>query len=278
MSYITMRDLPTGADFGAQMMACAGLYSVGKTTGHNPVIISNNEKDGYRLKLVPEMFKNFYNTFSKVDYLEHKWEWKKFRSGLLLDNEIYDLDKGINYNFPIGFNTYHYWIEKEKEIRELYEFSDEIKTLCSRFVSSVRRWDHKEVVAVHFRRGDYLKLSSLNLKLDYYYEAIKYFDPLKHSILLFSNTDEDVEWAENNFKPKGFTVYRTDHKYPLLIDMCVMSLCDHNIIANSSYSWWGAFLNNNPNKKIVCPHDYLNVPSLNYVNGNYYPKEWVAIM
>jgi len=61
-------------------------------------------------------------------------------------------------------------------------------------------------------------------------------------------------------------------------DMCLMTLCDHNIIANSTFSWWGAYLNQNPDKRVICPYNYLNHPSLNnIINGNYFPKEWISI-
>ena len=57
-----------------------------------------------------------------------------------------------------------------------------------------------------------------------------------------------------------------------------MSLCDHHITANSSYSWWGAFLCKNPNKKIICPTNWLKSthPS-SWMNGNYYPPSWINI-
>jgi len=54
-------------------------------------------------------------------------------------------------------------------------------------------------------------------------------------------------------------------------------MCDYNIIANSSFSWWGAYLNPSP-KEVICPYDYLNVPGLNeIINGKWFPKEWVAL-
>jgi hypothetical protein len=59
--------------------------------------------------------------------------------------------------------------------------------------------------------------------------------------------------------------------------MCLMTICDHNIIANSSFHWWGAYLNKNSNNKVICPHNYLNDKRFDYINGNWFPKEWNAI-
>ena len=56
-------------------------------------------------------------------------------------------------------------------------------------------------------------------------------------------------------------------------DMCLMSLCDHMIIANSTFSFWGAYLNRNPNKTIVCPYAWGN-PGM---DGKYFPKDWVSL-
>ena len=63
------------------------------------------------------------------------------------------------------------------------------------------------------------------------------------------------------------------------IDMYVMSLCDNNIIANSSFSFWGAFLNKNKEKKVICPHDFIGQQCTDYVymNGNWYPDNWIAL-
>ena len=59
--------------------------------------------------------------------------------------------------------------------------------------------------------------------------------------------------------------------------MLLMSLCHHNIIANSSFSWWGAYLNNNPNKKVVCPKQWFGVNYSHYNTDDLRPAEWIQV-
>ena len=67
-------------------------------------------------------------------------------------------------------------------------------------------------------------------------------------------------------------------KHSAGVDMCLMSMCDANIIANSTFSFWGAFLNYTPDKIVVCPHDWGGGKNADcYINGNYYPDSWIAL-
>ena len=111
-------------------------------------------------------------------------------------------------------------------------------------------------ISVHIRRGDYvtnLKTSAVhgNLELDYYKKAIHLIrKQLKNSFFFFFS--DDIELTKNNFNDENF--YFVENNYNDLVlpfkDLLLMKNCKHNIIANSTFSWWGAWLNENPNKMI----------------------------
>ena len=135
----------------------------------------------------------------------------------------------------------------------------------------------KELVSIHVRRGDYLNHDHF-CKLDtrYYSSAIAKFLPEieKYHFVVFSN---DIDWCKNNLIEENdlvtFLEPGTD-----AVDMMLMSLCDHNVIANSSFSWWAAFKNKNKNKKIICPKNYIRSYShYKFLNGNYCLPVWDAI-
>lgn len=131
-------------------------------------------------------------------------------------------------------------------------------------------------VMLNIRRADFLNndfhgtygkdyiLKGIN-KLKSNFSDLKFF--------IFS---DDIEWCKNNIL--GEYVHYIENT-SMFEDMCLMSLCDHNIIANSSFSWWASYLNETQNKMVVCPQDYIgsSSPSHQFMNGNYYPSDWIAL-
>ena len=101
------------------------------------------------------------------------------------------------------------------------------------------------------------------------------------NFICFSN---DIEYSKSILEgdnihfidPVGGEKVCTDSEK---VDLGLLSLCDHHIISNSSYPWWGAFLSKtNPNKKIVCPTNYVKPNhGSSWINGNYYPPNWYNI-
>ena len=104
------------------------------------------------------------------------------------------------------------------------------------------------------RRGDYVKIGK-SLPLYYYHKAIgmmynKYLTPV---FLLFS---DDIIWAKKQFEGYQNIYFIPDFgKYEDYEELMIMSRCKSNIIANSTFSWWGAWLNNNPSKIVIAPNE-----------------------
>lgn len=137
-------------------------------------------------------------------------------------------------------------------------------------------------IAVHIRRGDYLNKNSQSnfaiLEKDYYEKAINYISAhVKNpKFYVFS---EDFDWIKDNLNFKEFPVTFIDWNKgkDSYIDMQLMSLCKHNIIANSSFSWWSAWLNNNEEKRVIAPERWFVDEQKNKLLDCFYPQGWIKI-
>ena len=160
----------------------------------------------------------------------------------------------------------------EKIVRESIHFrgtdSDYIKQMEEKITSC-------SSVSIHMRLGDYLNNDSLYGGIctpDYYRRAVAMIreEVPDAKFFIFSNDVNEASrmlGLEDAVPVEGNT---GDRSY---LDMYLMSKCKHNIIANSTFSWWGAWLNENKDKKVFCPTTLLN----GYDNGSVYCKEWVRV-
>lgn len=145
-----------------------------------------------------------------------------------------------------------------KEIRDtlLQEFS--IKEGISSFTKEIE----KEILSIqnscslHIRRGDYLLQQNINIHgftgLEYYKKAIEMITQ-NHKDMQFFIFSDDIEWSKENLNIENVTYIDSKEKRIPHEDIYLMSLCKHNIIANSSFSWWGAWLNQNKDKIVIAP-------------------------
>ena len=139
-----------------------------------------------------------------------------------------------------------------KEFIPQENISEKNKTILEKIKST-------NSISLHVRRGDYLKLKHIHgiCDLDYYQRAIEFItSKIKNPhFFLFS---DDIPWVEKNLKINfPYTVVDVNHGKDSAWDMWLMKNCQHNIIANSSFSWWGAWLNENPNKIIIAPKKWF---------------------
>lgn len=118
-------------------------------------------------------------------------------------------------------------------------------------------------VSMHIRRGDYVsnpeaaKVHGNITTLQYYQNAIKYINENIENPMFFIFSD-DVEWTKKNIVVDNSRIISWNRSTDSFKDMILMSNCKHNIIANSSFSWWGAYLNKNKGKKVLAPNRWYN--------------------
>ena len=158
------------------------------------------------------------------------------------------------------------------EITLKKELSDEARQIEKNILST-------SSISLHVRRGDYLnqKMSKIFkiCGLDYYKGAIdKILETENHpTFFIFS---DDIEWTKSNLKIKFPIVFVSGQDIKNHEELFLMSLCKHNIIANSSFSWWGAWLNRNHGKIIVAPKAWF-VNNDKFNTNDLIPKTWITI-
>ncbi len=143
-----------------------------------------------------------------------------------------------------------YYEGMEQELKKAFDYSKKIKP-GAEDRELLERIEHSESVGIHIRRGDYVNNPAFDLCNEVYYEeAIQYLAARREGIKLFFFTD-DKKYVEEKYHK--YTPCVINHASDSGMDMYLMSKCKHNIIANSSYSFWGAFLNENKDKIVIAP-------------------------
>lgn len=206
-----------------------------------------------------KIFKNFQeiqnvNNFLKYEY----WDFPFQEATIPKDNNI----------IVIGyFQSEKYFKEYEHELRSII-LNDEklISELKQKYIPS-----NKKTVSLHIRRGNYLQLSDLHkvLDLDYYKKSLQMFK--NHKVFIFS---DDIEYCKSNLILEDcvFVENKSD-----IEDLYLMSLCDNHIIANSTFSWWGAWLNGKENKIVIAPNDWFGINNTHIDTKDLLPKSWIKL-
>lgn len=161
-------------------------------------------------------------------------------------------------------------------IRSDFTFKAPLENLNADLAEQIKQVN---AISLHVRRGDYAKNSKTMAihglcALDYYRAAIRYVSNQVEHPYFFIFSD-DIGWVKDNLK-MNFPCQYVEHNHGAdsYNDMRLMSLCHHHIIANSSFSWWGAWLNPNPDKIVIAPNKWFvnegNVEDL-------FPQDWVTL-
>jgi hypothetical protein len=167
------------------------------------------------------------------------------------------------------FQSEKYFQDYENEIKKLFYFSDEHKSIIENYFNE-NNLNNKPITSVHIRRGDYLLFSDVHLvcTLDYYKKAIK---TIGDSYFVFIS--DDINWVKENFISDNYFIPDFNDE---LLDLTLMTMCDNNIISNSSFSWWGAYLNDYSDKKIISPNRWFSYKGPSDIQ-DVLPKEWTKL-
>jgi hypothetical protein len=279
---------------GNQMFQYALALSLKEKFPSEEVLIDISCFNGYHLHNGFEIHKIFRNSLKEASHrdivsvnypLHHYRLWqigkRIFPKKKTVIREISDMvfqPEVLTHTGSIYYDGYwqseEYFINHRPVILNAFEFPN-LNGINRKFVSELRG---KTTCSIHVRRGDYLnhKLFKNLTDLDYYDRAIHFIS--KHTdidcFVVFSN---DIEWCRDNITPliKNSNIEFVDWNYGTdsFRDMQLMSLCHHNIVANSSFSWWGAWLNDNPEKIVIAPHKWINVD----YKTDIIPYSWIKL-
>lgn len=113
-----------------------------------------------------------------------------------------------------------------------------------------------EAVAVHIRRGDFVKLGLVVCDIPYYRRCMEKMIGLVNNPTFFVFSD-DIEWVKENLNDIGYNIVFVDNHNRSTDDMRLIYNCKHFIMSNSTFSWWGAYLGRDKNKKVICPEIWV---------------------
>ena len=186
-----------------------------------------------------------------------------------------------SYAYPFlyfkGFyQSERFFKEVEGEVRQAFAF-DMSKANAESQTLARQIQENPHAVSLHVRRGDYMepkfyKRYGTVCSQAYFQRAVEMMlaqVPQAH-FYIFS---DDVEWVQQNLRLPRATVVSCNRGADSWQDMMLMSLCRHNIICNSTFSWWGAWLNANPEKRVIAPSRWLADVDMPYI----IPETWIKV-
>jgi hypothetical protein len=268
---------------GNQMFQFAATIGIARKLGKNAAFpIENtkipsieNFKDGITREVyfdLPKYFPNISRLLIPIDKIEtvHIAQEPYFHFCPQFFTDLPDQTSLQGY-----FQTEKYFCHCSDLILGFFQFDKSIKDEAKKFFALISK--DIETVGVHIRVGDYKGLQQFHPIMDtrYYFDAMKEFSNENNEtdkyFLIFS---DDMEYAKNIFGESDCIIYMENNTPE--VDMCAMSMCDHNIIANSSFSWWAAWLNDNINKKIVAPKNWFGPAYTGiHTTKDLYPESWI---
>jgi hypothetical protein len=264
---ITNNSIGTYGQLGNQMFQYAMLIGVGDKHGYRVIIdedIDSKSHNNFSIRNIFDIkLSHFYHEagiHTNKKYVEEQFHFDRFFFKKVADNMDFD-----GY-----FQTEKYFTHCSDLIRKEFTFKNDIIEKATTIISSLNK--DRPIVSIHVRRGDYVDLPNHHplCSPTYYASAVEYFENMNPQFIVIS---DDIEWCKTNLNIP--TAYYTSNEQG--VDMCLLSMSDHNIIANSTFSWWGAWLNNNPDKIVIAPKIWFGPAYSHFDTTDIYCNNWIQL-
>jgi len=267
---ITFNSLGRFGKLGNQMFQYGALFGLAKKRGYEFGIPLKNSEWGisawYDCKLfLPDLFNITAKDSSDVQHTQQlRYEKPYFTEAIFGLPDNIDL---LGY-----FQSEKYFKENKQDL--LKEFSFKNQELVD---NTKKEFNGRNFIGLHVRRGDYLKLPQIHVACDYEYykKSIDIIKNKNRDVCLYVFSD-DINWCKQNLNfsmpmffddaPESEEKYYTNQEKTLI----KMSLCNHFICANSSFSWWGSYLINNQDKIVCMPQNWFGPAVKENWNDVYY--------
>jgi hypothetical protein len=207
------------------------LHYLNSDTTYNPILNHGGEYRSFlsKLQITTTTTKNV------VRYPFNYIQSQSFDSDVIIDG---------------FFQSEKYFIHNRQVILDFIKPTSEILDIINDKYGDIV---NGKTTSIHIRRGDYVKHPNHHpvQSLEYYNKGMGLLKDKTETFVVFS---DDIEWCKNNLKGNDIIYINNEKDY---IELYLMSLCNNNIISNSSFSWWGAWLNKNNNKVVVGPNKWF---------------------
>jgi hypothetical protein len=208
---------------------------------------------------------NILRNFNFIDKLPERYNVYSEKN---FNYQNIDYIKGTNLLLDGYFQSEKYFINNKQTIIDIFKPTEEIKNEILQSLPEVNNY-----ISIHVRRGDYLKYPNHHpQQSEEYYKTATEIMGRDNTFLIFS---DDLDGIKNMFDYLPNKIFYTSGKDWL--DLYTMSSCKDNIICNSTFSWWGAYLNSNKDKKVITTNKWFGPINAHLDISTLFPPEWIIL-
>lgn len=286
---VTFDELGKLGRLGNSLFQIAAVVGIAKELGYSPVFPEfENSKyfKGVFNHKHPIQFYKKQAIYNQPNFHYNEFDWNE----VLFTTSLHS--SGTRLNLYGYFQSEKYFENCVDEVLSMFEFEDSLRKKCKSIYKDILLTNTKQLpistCAIHMRFGDYLNNKGYYIQLsetDYYRKAINHIlieniisRQTKHTLfLVFSDDKVMAEQVMKKMGASGTNNYLIINNLSDIEEFCLMSLCDHFITANSSFSWWASYLSKNENKIVTAPKKWFGIDAVGLNTKDLYREEMILL-